>query len=208
VATRSAKRGAVVFEELRPRPTGVAHGLLGSPAEAEDTGLRSPAAGHRGEEDPMEARFDMQSSEVATQFVRRFVAASQVVEPAIPRTVAELVRIRASQINGCGFCTDMHTKDALAAGETQQRLNLVAAWRDAAVFTEAERAALAMAEEGTRIADAATGVSDETWQAARKHFDDEELAALIVEIAMINAWNRLNVIVGTPAGGYQPGQPG
>jgi AhpD family alkylhydroperoxidase len=171
-------------------------------------GLRSQTAGRQRKDVAMEARFDMQGSELATQFVRRFIAASQVVEPAIPKTVAELVRIRASQINGCGFCTDMHTKDALAAGETQQRLNLVAAWRDAAVFTEAERAALAMAEEGTRIADAATGVSDESWQAARKHFDDEELAALIVEIAMINAWNRLNVIAGTPAGGYEPGQFG
>jgi AhpD family alkylhydroperoxidase len=157
----------------------------------------------------MEARFDMRSSELATTFVRRFVAASQVVtESALPRTVQDLVRIRASQINGCGFCTDMHTKDALAAGETQQRLNLVAAWRDATVFTEAERAALALAEEGTRIADAATGVSDEVWRAARKHFDDEGLAALITEIAVINAWNRLNVIAGTPAGDYKPGQLG
>ena len=124
----------------------------------------------------------------------------------LPAATQELVKIRASQINGCGFCTDMHTKDALAAGETQQRLNLVAAWRDAAVFTEAERAALALAEEGTRIADAATGVGDEAWQAARKHFDDEQLAALIAEIALINAWNRLNVIAGTPAGSYEPGQ--
>jgi AhpD family alkylhydroperoxidase len=157
----------------------------------------------------MEARFDMRSSELATKFVRKFVAASEVVtESALSRTVQDLVRIRASQINGCGFCTDMHTKDALAAGETQQRLNLVAAWRDASLFTEAERAALALAEEGTRIADAATGVSDEVWQAARKHFDDEELAALITEIAVINAWNRLNVLAGTPAGDYQPGQLG
>src|ERR687883_525821 len=154
----------------------------------------------------MEARFDLSGSELVTTFVRRFIAASQVVESAVPRTVPELVRIRASQINGCGFCTDMHTKDALAAGETQQRLNLVAAWRDAAVFTEAERAALALTEEGTRIADAATGVGDEVWQAARKHFDDEQLAALIAEIALINAWNRLNVIAGTPAGSYEPGQ--
>src|SRR3954453_6013452 len=157
----------------------------------------------------MEARFDMLGSELVMRFVRRFNAAAQVVaEAPLSETVRDLVRIRASQINGCGFCTDMHTKDALAAGETQQRLNLVAAWRDAAVFTDAERAALAMAEEGTRIADAATGVSDETWQAARKHFDDEELAALIVEIAMINGGNRLTVIAGTPAGGYEPGQFG
>ena len=155
----------------------------------------------------MEARFDAHGSELMTTFVRRFTAASRVVsESRLSNTVQELVRLRASQINGCGYCTDMHTKDALAAGESQQRLNLVAAWRDATVFTEAERAALALAEEGTRIADAATGVSDEVWQAARKHFDDEELAALIATIAVINAWNRLNVIAGTPAGSYQPGQ--
>lgn len=155
----------------------------------------------------MDTRFDLFGSELMTEFFRRFNAASQVAtESALPKTVQELVRIRASQINGCGMCTDMHTKDALAAGETQQRLNLVAAWRDAKVFTEPERAALALAEEGTRLADAATGVSDEAWQAARKHFDDEQLAALIIVIAVINTWNRLNVISGTPAGDYQPGQ--
>jgi AhpD family alkylhydroperoxidase len=155
----------------------------------------------------MEARFDAYSSELLTTFVRRFVHASQVVtDSALPATVQELVKLRASQINGCGMCTDMHTKDALAAGETVQRLTLVAAWRDATVFTEAERAALALAEDGTRIADGSTGIDDDVWQAARKHFDDEQLAALITTIAVINAWNRLNVIVGTPAGGYEPAQ--
>jgi AhpD family alkylhydroperoxidase len=153
----------------------------------------------------MEARFDASSSELLTTFVRRFVGASQVVtDSSLPQTVQELVKLRASQINGCGMCTDMHTKDALAAGETPQRLNLVAAWRDATVFTEAERAALALAEDGTRIADGNTGISDDVWLAARKRFDDEQLAALITTIAVINAWNRLNVIVGTPAGDYQP----
>lgn len=160
-------------------------------------------------QDTIEARFDMFGSELMTQFFRKFNAASQVAsDSALPKTVQELVRIRTSQINGCGYCTDMHTKDALAAGETQLRLNLVAAWRDATVFTEAERAALALAEEGTRLADAATGVSDEAWQTARKHFDEEQLAALIIVVAVINAWNRLNVISGTPAGGYNPGQFG
>jgi AhpD family alkylhydroperoxidase len=155
----------------------------------------------------MEARFDAWSSELLMTFVRRFNGASQVVaESSLPKTIQELVKLRASQINGCGMCTDMHSKDALAAGETPQRLLLVAAWRDATVFTEAERAALALCEEGTRIADARTGVGDDVWQAARKHFDDEQLAALITTIAVINAWNRLNVIVGTPAGNYQPGQ--
>ena len=156
-----------------------------------------------------EARFDLFSSELLTQFFGRFTRASQVVaDSSLPGTVQDLVKIRVSQINGCGYCTDMHSKDARAAGETEQRLNLIAAWRDATVFTDAERAALAMAEEGTRLADAATGVSDETWHTARKHFDDEQLAALITVIAVINAWNRFNVIAGTPAGDYQPGQFG
>lgn len=156
-----------------------------------------------------ETRFDLFGSDLMTAFVRRFQGASAIVtDSALPATVQELVRLRASQVNGCGFCTDMHAKEALAAGEDQTRLLLVAAWRDATVFTEAERAALALAEEGTRIADAATGVSDDTWQAVRKHYDDEQVAALIAVIAVINAWNRLNVIAGTPAGGYQPGMFG
>ena len=156
-----------------------------------------------------ETRFDMFSSELMTSFIRRFQGASMVAEGStLPKQVQELVKIRASQINGCGMCTDMHVKDALAAGEDQTRLFLVAAWRDATVFTEAERAALALAEEGTRIADASTGISGDTWQAVRKHYDDEQVAALIAIIAVINAWNRMNVIAGTPAGGYQPGMFG
>ena len=118
----------------------------------------------------------------------------------------ELCRLRASQINGCGFCTDMHTKDALAAGEDPQRLHLVAAWREATVFTEAERAALEVTEQGTRIADAAGGVTDDAWLNAAKHYDEEQLAALTFLIATINAFNRLNVITQQPAGGYVPGQ--
>ncbi|MGY2063359.1 carboxymuconolactone decarboxylase family protein, partial [Nocardia gipuzkoensis] len=101
--------------------------------------------------------------------------------------------------------TDMHTKDATAEGETAVRLNLVAAWREATVFTEAERAALALAEEGTRLADTHHGVSDETWEQVRKHYDDEQVGALISLVALINAYNRLNVIARTPAGSYEPG---
>ena len=99
--------------------------------------------------------------------------------------------LRASQINGCGLCVDMHTKEAAAAGETAVRLNLVAAWRESTVFTEAERAALALAEEGTRLADAHHGVSDETWAQVRKHYDDDQIAALVCLVALINAANRL-----------------
>jgi AhpD family alkylhydroperoxidase len=81
--------------------------------------------------------------------------------------------LRASQTNGCGFCTDVHTKDALHAGKAKQRLNLVAAWREAKVFTEAERAAFELTEQGTRIADAACGVTDEAWANAARHYDDD-----------------------------------
>jgi len=157
----------------------------------------------------METRFDLFGSELMNQFFRKLSGAAQVAADSdLPRAVQELVRLRASQINGCGFCTDMHTKDALAAGEDQQRLHLVAAWREATVFTDSERAALALTEEGTRLADANTGVSDETWRDARKHYDDDQLAALITVIALINAWNRVNVVAATPAGDYQPGQFG
>lgn len=119
-----------------------------------------------------------------------------------------LVTLRASQVNGCGFCTDMHTKDAAHAGETSTRLNLVAAWRETTVFTDAERAALELTEQGTRIADAAGGATDEAWANAAKHYDEDQLAALVSLIALINTANRLNVIVQQPAGDYQPGQFG
>src|SRR5204862_2660648 len=118
----------------------------------------------------------------------------------------ELVNLRASQINGCAGCIDMHTKELAHAGESAVRINLVAAWREATVFTDAERAALELAEQGTRLADAAGGVSDEVWAQAAEHYDDEQLAALISTIAVINVYNRLNVIARVPAGHYKPGQ--
>ncbi|MBL1079925.1 carboxymuconolactone decarboxylase family protein [Nocardia sp. 2] len=154
----------------------------------------------------MESRINLMTTDFGGKAFKRIIAVGKVIhDSAVPQTILQLVELRASQINGCGFCTDMHSKDAQAAGEDSVRLNLVAAWREATVFTEAERAALALAEEGTRIADAQHGVSDETWEQARKHFDEEQLAALVTAIAMINAFNRLNVIVRTLAGSYQPG---
>ncbi len=154
----------------------------------------------------MEARFNLFANDVVTKFFKRIGNAGLAIDHStLPKATQELVKIRASQINGCGFCTDMHTKDATAEGETAVRLNLVAAWREATVFTEAERAALALAEEGTRLADAHHGVSDETWEQVRKHYDDEQIGALISLVALINAYNRLNVIARTPAGSYEPG---
>ncbi|MFS4091349.1 carboxymuconolactone decarboxylase family protein [Streptomyces sp. AF1A] len=157
----------------------------------------------------MDARLNLHTNPLAAQLFKHFNAAGKVIaNSTLPAATQELVKIRASQINGCGFCTDMHTKDAAAAGETPTRLNLVATWREATVFTDAERAALELAEQGTRIADAAGGVSDEVWANAAKHYDEDQLAALIAIIALINAYNRANVIVQQPAGDYVPGMFG
>ncbi|MFJ4621234.1 carboxymuconolactone decarboxylase family protein [Streptomyces sp. NPDC088812] len=157
----------------------------------------------------MEARLNLFGNTDAAKVVRHFSAAGKVASDlGLPAATQELVKIRASQINGCGFCTDMHTKDAAHAGESTLRLNLVAAWREATVFTDAERAALELTEQGTRIADAAGGVTDEAWAYAAKHYDDDQLLALVSLIAVINAFNRLNVLVRQPAGDYQPGQFG
>jgi AhpD family alkylhydroperoxidase len=157
----------------------------------------------------MDARLNLLGSPTAAQLFKYFNSANQVIKGSpLPPATQELVKIRASQINGCAFCTDMHTKDAAHAGETSLRLNLVATWREATVFTDAERAALELAEQGTRIADAAGGVTDEAWANAAKHYNEDQLTALVSLIALINAYNRLNVITRQPAGDYQVGQFG
>src|SRR5579875_3268909 len=128
------------------------------------------------EESTMEARLDVTGSELLQKVVTRMITASAPIEDpsVLPEATRNLVKIRASQINGCSVCLDMHAKEAEAAGETWVRLNLVAAWREATVFTEAERAALDLAEQGTRIADAATGVPDDVWANAAKHYDEDQ----------------------------------
>ncbi|CCK29777.1 4-carboxymuconolactone decarboxylase domain-containing protein [Streptomyces davaonensis JCM 4913] len=157
----------------------------------------------------MEARLNLFENPVLAKVFRHVnTAAKAVADSTLPDSTAELVKIRASQINGCGFCTDMHTKDAVAAGETHQRLHLVATWREATVFTEPERAALELAEQGTRIADAAGGVPAEVWENAAKHYDEEQLGALVAIIALINTYNRVNVILQQPAGDYVVGMFG
>jgi AhpD family alkylhydroperoxidase len=157
----------------------------------------------------MDARLNLFDNPVAAKFLRHIVSAGRAAgDSTLPAATQELVRLRASQINGCGFCTDMHTKEAAHAGETSVRLNLVATWREATVFTEAERAALELTEQATRIADAAGGVPDEVWANAAKHYDEDQLAALVGTIAIINAFNRVNVIVAQPAGDYRVGQFG
>ena len=154
----------------------------------------------------MEPRIDLTTNEIGAKFAKRFANSGLVIhQSSLPKATQELVSLRASQINGCGWCIDLHTKEAAAAGETAVRLNLVAAWRESAVFTEAEQAALALTEEGTRLADAYPGVSDETWAQARKHYDDDQIAALVCLVALINAANRLGVILRQKGGSYEPG---
>jgi AhpD family alkylhydroperoxidase len=161
---------------------------------------------HQSEDHIMEPRIDLMANELGAKIAKRmYNVALAIQQSPLPQTIQDLVMLRASQINGCGFCIDYHTKDAAAAGETAVRLHLVAAWRESTVFTEAEQAALELAEEGTRIADAHHGVSDQTWAQVRKHYDDDQIVALVSLIAMINASNRLNVIVRNPGGSYEPG---
>ena len=156
----------------------------------------------------MNARLDYGSSEVLQKFGKHINAAGMALRSVLPSTISNLVLIRASQINGCAVCLDMHTKDAEHEGETSVRINLVAAWRDAKVFTEAERAALELTEQGTRIADGAGGVTDDAWANAAKYFTADQLAALVCTIGLINLYNRGNVILQNEGGDYQPGQWG
>ncbi len=111
----------------------------------------------------------------------------------LPKATVDLVQLRASQINGCAVCIDIHTRSAKNRGETNERLFSVAAWREAPYFTDADRPALALTEAATRLADRADPVPDYVFREAAEHFDEPALAALVVQIAVINAWNRINV---------------
>lgn len=155
----------------------------------------------------MNARLNYFADPTAAKALKHLMSAGKALtESSLPAATQELVSLRVSQINGCAVCIDMHTKEATAAGETAVRLHLVAAWREATVFTEAERAALELAEQGTRIADAADGVGDEVWARAAKHYDEEQLTALALLVSFMNAANRLNIIARQPAGDYKAGQ--
>ncbi|MFI5732978.1 carboxymuconolactone decarboxylase family protein [Kribbella sp. NPDC051587] len=123
-----------------------------------------------------------------------------VYQGGAPGPVLELVHLRASQINGCSACVYGGIKSALKNGETDERLHQVAAWRESDLFTDAERAALALAEEATRIADRGDAVSDPTWTAATEHFDEKQLSAILLMIGLTNMFNRFNAVTRTPAG--------
>ena len=118
----------------------------------------------------------------------------------VPNTTLELVRLRASQINGCSLCVEMHARDLKKAGEKDERLFTVAAWRETPYFTDAERAALALTEAATRLNDRADPVNDEIWNEAARHYDEKAMADLMLNIALINFWNRVNVPIRQVAG--------
>jgi AhpD family alkylhydroperoxidase len=121
----------------------------------------------------------------------------------VPQRTLDLIILRASQINGCSVCVDMHSRDLKKAGETDERIFAVAAWRDNPSFDGAERAALALAEAVTRLSDRPDPVPDEIWEEAAEHYDEKALAALLIAIANINVWNRLNVAVRQPVGAWK-----
>ncbi|MET9463038.1 carboxymuconolactone decarboxylase family protein [Streptomyces canus] len=155
----------------------------------------------------MDARLNYFASPNPGKALKYLMSAGRALkESPLPDATQELVALRVSQINGCAACIDMHTKEAAAAGEAPVRLNLVAAWREATVFTEAERVALELAEQGTRVADAVGGVSDEVWARAAEHYDEEQLTALVILVSFMNTVNRLNIITQQPAGDYEVGQ--
>jgi len=121
----------------------------------------------------------------------------------VPARTLDLVYLRASQINGCSVCVDMHARDLRKNGETDERLFSVAAWRDAPWFMDAERAALALTEATTRVSDRADPVPDDVWEEAKRHYDEAALAALVLNIALINFWNRTNIPTRQVAGAYR-----
>jgi AhpD family alkylhydroperoxidase len=138
---------------------------------------------------------------VVPEAMQALVALSKsVIRSDLPRRTVDLVNLRASQINGCSVCVEMHAQDLKKAGEPDERVFAVAAWRDAPYFTDAERAALALAEAATRLSDRSDPVPDEVWEEAAQHYDEPSLAALIIAIANINVWNRLNVTTRQVAG--------
>lgn len=152
-----------------------------------------------------DARSKFYENAVGAEFSKHIHAAGALVsDSTLVHSTQELLRIRASQINNSSVCTRLHVTDAAHLGETPLRLNLIATWRDAKVFTAAERAALELTEQGTRIADADGVVPDEVWESATQHYDGDQLIALVAQIALINIFNRINVITGQRDGGYEP----
>ena len=138
---------------------------------------------------------------VFPEAMKALIALSRAAEAGtVPAVTHKLVHLRASQINGCGVCVDIHARELRQMGESDERIFAVAAWRETPYYTEPERAALGLAEAATRLADRADPVPDDVWDAAADHYDEKELASLVISIAAINAWNRLNAATRQIAG--------
>lgn len=135
-----------------------------------------------------------------------FALKASIEKGGVPPATIALVHLRASQINGCSVCVDMHARELKAKGESAERLFAVAAWRDAPYFSDAERAALALTEAATRLSDRADPVPDDIWEEATRHYDERALAALILSIGLINLWNRLNATTRQVAGEWAKSQ--
>ena len=148
----------------------------------------------------MHARMDNPAMVIPGAMKALWALKKSTEQAGVPPATFALVELRASQINGCRLCADMHARDAKKAGESDERLFAVATWRDAPYFTDAERAALALTEAVTRLSDRADPVPDDVWDAAAGEYDEPELAALVIAIANINVWNRLNVTTKQVAG--------
>jgi AhpD family alkylhydroperoxidase len=149
----------------------------------------------------MNARVDI-TKYLSSGMVRSLFSLSNEVGTKLEPSLFELVKIRGSQLNGCAYCIDMHTKDARLAGETEQRIYALSAWRETPFFTDRERAALEWTEAVTRLGDA--HVPDEIYQRVSAQFDEAELVALTFAVIVINSWNRLAISFRAPAGTYQP----
>jgi AhpD family alkylhydroperoxidase len=135
--------------------------------------------------------------------IKHMLALNTVARSGLPGVTVDLVHLRASQINGCSVCLEMHAADLKKKGESDERIFTVAGWRDAPYFNDAERAALALTEAVTRIADSPDPVPDAVWNEAAKHYDEKALASLVMQIALINVWNRLNVATRQVAGQWK-----
>jgi AhpD family alkylhydroperoxidase len=150
----------------------------------------------------MKSRLDF--LQVSPKAAKALLALQAVVnESGLEHSLLELVKMRASQINGCAYCIDMHSKDARAEGDTEQRLYSLDAWRETPFYTDRERAALEWTEALTLVS--STHVPDEAWEAVRAQFSEDEIRTLTLAVAMINAWNRLNVAFRSVPGDYKPG---
>jgi len=149
----------------------------------------------------MQPRIDF-TKHLSSGLGRAMFTLSSETESRIERPLFELVKIRASQMNGCAYCIDMHTKDARLAGETEQRIYALSAWRETPFFNERERAALEYTEAVTRIGD--SHVPDALFERVKAQFSEDEIVALTFAVVVINSWNRLAISFGAPAGTYQP----